>query len=521
MRSDFHVYLPARLSSGGERVLLRVRDLKGGEVRTFVVDPSGRTLIPEDRIFERDPILFLQRQTEDGALQDLTPRSRLSSVVILRTLDPKMLLQIYDADDERQRKVINAFKIAQWINDERIRLWLNIIATKFLRLRLPNSGMPQDALLSVLLREVDSGADTDEVTDLLLYLKTLLRARSVLVADPSWRAVRPESNLEIVSGLDSVLRNVQNRRALPLVQSLSVGMLDVVRGRSLASQVADEIREHLGDDELGAESGVKTYGDLKVSVDPLRVEFTDLLGETVERGRDELTVLYSGNPEFIRGYAARIFFFMTVFPEFHYHFALVGSETECDEFAQELRQLWQASADIKRQTSSDKLSISFTPMPAGLPHPVSFLASARFYFVKKYLSQFREGLWVQDVDLYPESDFRPVLNRIPAGTDIGVSLSNFLGGLLPWKRVLAGNLIAYPTPKTREFFDHAVNYLDHWLAADGSWMVDQNSLAFAVAQTDDLEIFDFMNAGMPMRQSAMASLLETTVGDKQVKKEDE
>lgn len=515
MRTDFHVYLPARLRSGGERVLLRARDLKKEEVRTFAVNLSGQTSIPDDPIFDGDPILFLQRHTGDGTLQDLTPRIRLSSLVILRTLDPNVLLQTFDAEDETHRKVANAFKIAQWINDERIRLWLDILSTKFLRLRLPNSGAPHNTLLSVLLREIDSGVDTDEVTDLLLYFETLLKMRRVLAADPSWRAVHPESSLKIVSGLDTVLTNVQNRQGLKLVQSLSVGMTDVVRGRDVAGKVADDIRRQLGTGKLGAESGVKTYGDVEGPLKPLRVRFTDLVGETVKNGRSELTVLYSGDPAFIRAYAARIFFFMTVFPEFHYHFALVGNETECEAFARELEELWKASAAIKRQTSVDRLSISFTPMPVGLPNPVSFLASARFYFVQQHLSQFRKGLWVQDVDLYPENDFRPVLNRIPSRTDIGVSLSNFLGGILPWKRVLAGNLIAYPTEKAKEFFNHAINYLDSWLVSDGSWMVDQNSLAYAVEQTDGLEISDFMSAGMPMRQSAMASLLETTVGIEQ------
>lgn len=515
MRTDIRVYLPSRLCESDERVVLRVNDVKNREIRTFTINSNGCTSIPDEPVFAKDPIVFLQAHDKDGRIKDLTSRARLSSALVLRTLDPKVLLEQFDASSGLHRQILNAFQFAQWISDDRIRLWLRIISTKFLRLRLPNSGMSQSSVLSVILSEVDSGSDTDEVTDLLLYFKSILEIRKVLAEDPGWRAVAPEANPALIHGLKRVARQVEHRRGLMLVQSLAVGLMDVTTGRATAASLADDVRRRFAELENGAETGSRTYGTVGDLDQPLRVEFTDLVGETVKSGREELTILYSGNPDFIRAYAARIFFFMTVFPEYHYHFALVGEETECRDFAEELNSLWRSSAEMKRQGPDGKLSISFTTLPEDLPQPMSFLASARFYFVKKCLLKFPKGLWVHDVDLYPENDFRPSLKRIPRGTDIGVSVSNFLAGVVPWKRVLAGNLLAYPTIRAKEFFEHAVNYLDFWLTEDGSWMVDQNALAYALEQTQGLVVHDFMSNGMPLTQSAMASLLESTVNNEQ------
>ena len=236
------------------------------------------------------------------------------------------------------------------------------------------------------------------------------------------------------------------------------------------------------------------------------------MGTTAAVGSKQTTILYSGNPEFYRAYLGRIFYFMTVFEEYHYHFSLLGPRKEANEFVDEMLQLWNAMASIKRQASRNRLSVSFAEVPENLPNRVSFLASARYLFAAQNIEKFPKGLWIHDIDLYPDGDFRPIIGRIPKTADIAISLSPFLGGILPWKRFLAGNVYLRSTPKTQRFLSCVQEYLDYWLQADGSWMIDQNALAHGAEKTVGLEYFDLLASHIPMRQSSMASLLEGTVG---------
>ncbi|WP_141746449.1 hypothetical protein [Corynebacterium sp. HMSC055A01] len=514
MSLGLEVRVPKQHVEDGYTFVARFHSTVTGLQKSVRVVPGNDRSLCDDPQFDfvdTKTIVYLQKISPDGTVSEISPRVRLGVLDGLRLFPVEKLYKSSAEGDAWKGQAKVVFQTAQWITTESARNRIQAMAAAFARLRVPQGARARGILLDEMLKLLNASRDDCALVDVLVYAKLLLDLKLSQHRVGSYR-VHGHLSQEYSAELERIRRVGMSFPFMPLTSSLCVGISDALGQRGEASAIANRVRARFDISQNSAETGVFTFGEIKNDFPSLGVQFYDLVGTTAAVGSKQTTILYSGNPEFYRAYLGRIFYFMTVFEEYHYHFSLLGPRKEANEFVDEMLQLWNAMASIKRQASRNRLSVSFAEVPENLPNRVSFLASARYLFAAQNIEKFPKGLWIHDIDLYPDGDFRPIIGRIPKTADIAISLSPFLGGILPWKRFLAGNVYLRSTPKTQRFLSCVQEYLDYWLQADGSWMIDQNALAYGAEKTVGLEYFDLLASHIPMRQSSMASLLEGTVG---------
>lgn len=513
MSLGLEIRVPKQHVEDGYTYVARFHSTVSGVQKSVRVVPGNDRSLNDDSQFDfvdAKTIVFLQKVGPDGTISEISPRVRLSILDDLRLFPVDKLYSPSVEGDAWNEQAKVVFQTAQWITTESARSRIQAMAAAFARLRVARGVKVRGILLEEMLQLLDATRDDCALVDVLVYAKLLLDLKLVQYRVGGYR-VNDQLPQEVSVELERIRRIGMSFPFMPLTSSLCIGIIDALGYRGEASAIANRVRSRFQISQNSAETGVFTFGEVKSSFPSLGVQFHDLVGETVASGSEQTTILYSGNPDFYRAYLGRIFYFMTVFEEYHYHFSLLGARKEASEFVDEMMQLWNAMASIKRQDSRNRLSVSFAEVPEHLPSRVSFLASARYLFAAQNIEKFPNGLWIHDIDLYPDGDFRPIIGRIPETADIAISLSPFLGGLLPWKRFLAGNVYLRSTPKARRFLTHVQEYLDYWLQADGSWMIDQNALAYGVEKTLGLKYYDLLANRIPLRQSSMAALLEGSV----------
>ncbi|WP_282826240.1 hypothetical protein [Gulosibacter sediminis] len=505
--------VPADRRDASARFFVRLFTGDRSKSATVKLNRHGETvikLVGNLSFVTDDTILSLWSESDSGELGEVSARVRLSALLSLYDLTVDDLYRRYEPGNSVQQQVIAAFKLAQWVATVRLRSWLRVLSTKFQRYFIVPENQLRGSLLAEILHRLHADIADDRIVDVLLYGYCIAHIRTA-VANAKWM-VSVAMAVELRSELSDILRRIVARRTMPYVQSLVVSLTDVLDGRNAATQMADLVRAAPDTVDIPAEMGCLTYGLAGENSPRAPVEFVDIVGRFVANGTSIESILYSGNPEFIRAYAGRIMYFMTVFREYHFHFVLIADRDEALVFADQLMRLWRENASIKRISHSERMiSISYCDLPEDVREPVTFFASARYYFVAQQLRKCSAGLWVHDVDLYPESDFRPVIRRALKEADVALSISPLAGGLIPWKRYLAGDVFFRSTDQACRLAHSIAQYLDEWVAGERSWMVDQNAIAYAVEKNPGVKLFNLLAAGIPLRQSAMASLLESSV----------
>ncbi|GHD08258.1 hypothetical protein [Zhihengliuella salsuginis] len=461
--------------------------------------------IPKLAFVDHSTIAFLQHTDNSGATVT-TSRHRLGLLRELQKITVDKLFAPSSTSTDLDR-ILGAVRLARWIGTPVVEAALRALIKHAPRNALRAYRPYQGTVLEALLKEVGQGLnDGTSISNALAYIyfyNELLRATAHTSKD------------ERLGALTAIHRDIVKLDRLPLCVALSTAITSVTSDWTQASRVADRARQlHSSPQTASAEpeTGVLTFGTPR-PVEPSVCRFTakDLIGDIVSRGTGRPCILYSGDPRFIRTYAPRLFFYMTAFPEFDYHFLIIGSQSEASACASDLVRLQEELAHFQHRTAVP-FSASYCEVPDDVDNIVSFYASARFLFANKQLEGFPAGLWIQDLDLFPDGDFTGHLARMQAA-DISIVASRSLAGLMPWKRYLAGSVFIRPTTTAGNLLNSVAEYLRFWLTNGGQWMVDQNALSYAIDQNPNIVLYDMSAAQVPLRQSTVNSRLERVLSE--------
>ncbi|TBT83377.1 hypothetical protein ET989_11865 [Propioniciclava sinopodophylli] len=259
--------------------------------------------------------------------------------------------------------------------------------------------------------------------------------------------------------------------------------------------------------EMTTNLGVSTYGVVPNNESHPRAPLNWLrpADETAPSGL--ATVLYSADPAFIRKYAPRVLFYAGLFPELTYHLHVVGDLAACAETAEHLDGLARHIATVRGGGPPVQFRYSWASLPEWVVTPTSYYASARYLIARQLAAACGGPIWIQDVDLFPTADIT-AHEAAFSQVDIAMAISRSLGGLMPWKRYLAGNTRLQPGPRTDEFLAAVEDYLYHWLQQTHSWMVDQNALTYAAERVPGVRVLEMARAGVQLRQSFLPNRIE-------------
>lgn len=503
------IRFPAEAAHDGARYICRFKHVEE-PLTGSVSHTPGQTTQTDERLAwvdGRTVAWMEEHRTGDGPPRIVTNRGRIALSTQVGALTLEELFGPEESgrgSDYWQPRV----EMARWIVSPETDSRLSSL-TRHLARRMPTPRPTAGTLLQSLTDHFKERSPNDgsRVLDALFYLHVYNRLLG-LTHGTSWDDWREGAPPELLHQLDQLAHDLDRLNRLPMCGALRVAVSSVLHGRSRGGENARRLGEMQGTREaLADEVGALSYGmpsaDRALD-EPCFLGISSFDFTPAHRP----VVMYSGDPAFLRAYLTRITSTILIFPEVDFHVLILGAEDECLEFGHILRRYVALSAEWRRQPLRSTLNMSWGPVPAEVSDPKAYFASARILFARAHLEAFPEGLWIHDADLYPTADIVPFIPKLRQH-DIGISLSKLQGGLLPWKRYLAGNLFLNATPATTRFLQDASFYLRSMLTAtNGTWMVDQNALSWAAEQSHKIDFFDMLAARVPLTQSTLAARIE-------------
>lgn len=451
----------------------------------------------------RETIFFIRRSL-DGSKSDVTSRVRLGQLDMLRRLDFEALVSV-PADEGAVTSLSSLVETARWIQISTIeRHFSGILGHVSRDLSKAHSDADQ-SLVAHLLAKLDRRmGGHSAMVDVLNYVYILLRLKALSGAP------YPDSGELTGAARDlamSVLEDSQGIEGCPLTNSLRVALFDAVGLRQEAVSASERIRDGFSSVDVGAESGVLSYGvPVHTSdLEPPSWEKVDVIGEL---NPAKTSIVIGADSRFWAAYGARSLFYAHAMPEFDFVFLVIDDEDVQPEVTRNIVEYWKALQKLRR-SAGPAISIVASAVPSWAVNRAAYFASARFFYVRDHLADHEQGLWTQDIDLYPTADYSRAL---PALKDCDVALvrSTFVGGVIPWKRYLAGNIHFNWTNAAVGFVDNLTSHLIYWLSVGGAWMADQTALSYAVSCSDVLRILDMRDLRVPLTQSVLNSKVERT-----------
>lgn len=199
---------------------------------------------------------------------------------------------------------------------------------------------------------------------------------------------------------------------------------------------------------------------------------------SVSQSDNELGILASVDPHFFRIYGGLIYYYAQQLPHVDFNFLICGDQAEVHQLISDGNNFVSGLVTLNKSGTPNNISFFHSPVPDATPQAKTFYASARFYAVQTLLERYPR-IYLMDADLTFTEDPTRYFDRIrnlPFAAPEGVGLPY----LSPWRRFLAGNIPFNRAIQDTGFLDDLQNYLSHGLAAEESWMLDQNAIAYAI-----------------------------------------
>lgn len=246
--------------------------------------------------------------------------------------------------------------------------------------------------------------------------------------------------------------------------------MGTVRGHSDSSLVVDFYRD------MGA---FTYYGRSEVS--DRRRDISPILG-TQTHGRrpsSERAIVISVDPNFFRIFGPTLLHVAQQLPSIDLVFVLCAAGPDIDELSADVDTFLAGLSALNRQAPPHNVRVFPAPTPAWVANAKTFYASSRFLALPELLQEY-ESAYTIDADLMILRDPTPFMEQT-ASMLLGMPVTEGPLGVAPWRRFMAGNVVA-----NRSFINSLEaarlrDYLSVGLSEPSSWMLDQNALTYAVA----------------------------------------
>lgn len=231
------------------------------------------------------------------------------------------------------------------------------------------------------------------------------------------------------------------------------------------------------------DSGLYTYS---AEVPDTQVVLGDVKYHSMpSRGATPLVVI-SVDVVFLRMYGTQLLFYIAALKNFPVHFHLVGDDSSVSYWIDRAGELFSQILEFRGTSKVENApSFSSEALPMGVADPKTYYACGRFLRVNEFVHRFDRPLYILDADMALTGDPRTYLRRIQqSSADIGLVFPPGPVSIVPWRRVMAGNVYIRGTEKSLEFARNVKAYALGHLHFKRSWMLDQNSLSYAFEQFD-------------------------------------
>lgn len=451
--------------------------------------------------------------TSEKSVIELTPR--VSVGVGERVSDfsiPSLFAKIDGPTDSRLKQALEVIEVCRIITSDRARNYIRALSQSLHLRGLVNYLDTKGTLIHHIIEAYSDRRFNDgtEILDTLFYIYYYNKLH-LATKGSSWESYLHNNGFipEVRDRLLVILDELTMRDSFPLCSTLRIGLEETLFSREIAENTAHKLRSDVElEPRLQGEVGALSYGVPGIPQNDITPTFEGLFGYNFTANSDRITILYSGDIKFIAAYAPRLLFFANLFPELDFHINVIGNKAETTSLCSKLVSLMEQIQNLRGDLSNKNISYSITPVPNGVDALIPYYASVRFYFAHQFLKNYRQGLWIHDVDLYPEGDISRYVKYF-SNYDLALVVSGLHSGICPWKRYLAGNIFFQPTEASAEVLQRTTNYLSYWLQENPSWMIDQNALAWGFDGVKDIRIRNLRPLFLPLKQSVLAGRIES------------
>lgn len=228
---------------------------------------------------------------------------------------------------------------------------------------------------------------------------------------------------------------------------------------------------------------------------------------------DRKSLLFSVDSRYLRLYGPSIFLNIMALQNYHFHFHVVGYEIdELIDVIQESEVLFKDLIKYSKKNSNTKgPTFSYEIIPERIESYKTYSACARFINASYFMEYFDSDLLILDADMFLTDTLVSFFKQVEKA-DVAIAFSRGTTPVVPWRRVMAGNIYLKNNNKAKQFIDLAKEYILENLHHKNSWTLDQNALSFAydkVMESDTSTSFiNMYNIKRPMSHPAIRKYIE-------------
>lgn len=283
---------------------------------------------------------------------------------------------------------------------------------------------------------------------------------------------------------ERIARLYEGSGNLTEVQTLALrGQVESLWSRDVAGQTFEEVRGHPKNASLAKswDQGALSYFNSNQVFERSR-SAENIVGTVPEVATSKSAFVISVDPVFFRIYAPMFLFNAQQIPEVDLVLLVCAGADEAGELIEESRQYLEALSRMNKQNVPRNVHFHAFPVPDWVGDRTTFYACARFLALPQILEQY-EYVYSIDADLImrydPTAFFRKTAKVVLSFPHIAGSL-----GMVPWRRYMAGNLVATQKLLGASFIGDLESYITAGLDQPRAWTLDQNALAYAVERGD-------------------------------------
>lgn len=263
-----------------------------------------------------------------------------------------------------------------------------------------------------------------------------------------------------------------------------LGQVESIYSREEAVATFREVRDHpravLVKDFYRDTGALTYYGEQEIQdrrrdVPTLAEMRTGELGPQASSDR---ALLISVDPNFFRIYAPMILHNAQQLPSVDFVLLLCAPPSEVATLRDDAETYLAGLAVLNRQAAPQNVRVIAVNTPDWVANERTFYACSRFLALPGLLKEY-EGIYAIDADLFMTKDPRSFLKRT-AQLTLGITRTEGPLGISPWRRYMAGNVVANRDYLTSPMLARLHDYLSVGLSEPASWMLDQNALTYAV-----------------------------------------
>lgn len=192
-------------------------------------------------------------------------------------------------------------------------------------------------------------------------------------------------------------------------------------------------------------------------------------------------VVFSVDVGFLRLYGMQLLFYSAALKNVAMHFHVVGPTNDTYTWIKAAKQQFAEMLAFRGTTSvATPPSFSYEEVPSFVAEPKTYYACSRIIRAACFIREFDRPLYILDADMTLLKDPRPYFRRlVRSGKDVGLVFPSGVVSMVPWRRVMAGNVYLRGGSESVKFIEMAADYCLGHLDRSRSWMLDQNALSFA------------------------------------------